>query len=79
MTDEDLRAAIQAVLRRYNVRTHYAASTGIRGDRRVRYAVWNDAGEQVTEPATHADAKVEREQFISADLLDLLRAARSVS
>lgn len=62
---------ITAILRRYRVNLHWKASAGP-GPR--RYAVWDDRGQQVTEPTSHAEAQQCREGLIVADLLELIEA-----
>lgn len=63
-----LQWRVREILRRYTVRTHYAASAESRAR---RYAVFAD-GQQVGEPASHGDAHAAREKLMLADLMTLI-------
>lgn len=63
-----LQWRVREILRRYTVRTHYAASAESRAR---RYAVFAD-GNQVGDAGSHSEANAARERLLIADLMALI-------
>lgn len=81
---DDRRWQVEQVLRRFNVRQHTEATSAARQAARVEngfytatllYAVWAD-GEQVSEPAPHAQAKRDAERLMTDAVMAIFEGGR---
>lgn len=86
MTDQEIADQVREILGRYRVHNHYRASSAgedaeSRRIRRTLYAVWCGSKElgtlqQVTDPASHAEAQECRIGLITADIIELIEKER---
>lgn len=70
LTEEETE--VYLLLRKYQVRSHYLASSSASA---VRYAVFAN-GAQITAPTSHAEAKSDSDRLTAKDIVKALLASR---